>query len=241
MREARIVEQENTSASKAILPVPRTKAEARRFYDRVSRIYGWMTGAFERKHGEKALELLSIRDGETVLEIGTGSGHCFEQMARLVGDKGGCCGIDISTGMLEVTKNRLLRSGLADGAGLCCADAAQLPFQDNSCDAILMAFTLELFDTPEIPQVLSETMRVLKPGGRIAVVSLSKEGEASTAMRLYEWAHRKWPRYADCRPIYVERSMTGCGYVVASRRRASMAGLPLEIVLANKPDSTALR
>jgi demethylmenaquinone methyltransferase/2-methoxy-6-polyprenyl-1,4-benzoquinol methylase len=240
MREARIVEQENTSASKAILPVSRTKAEARRFYDRISHIYGWMTGAFERKHGEEALELLSIRDGETALEIGIGSGHCFQQMAGLVGDGGSCCGVDISTGMLEVTKNRLLRSGLAAGAGLCCADAAQLPFRDNSCDAILMAFTLELFDTPEIPQVLSETRRVLKPGGRIAVVSLSKEGQTSTAMRLYEWAHLKWPRYADCRPIYVERSMTACGYTVRSRVGARMAGLPLETILANKPEPTAL-
>jgi ubiquinone/menaquinone biosynthesis C-methylase UbiE len=232
--------QHDASAPAAVLPVSRTKAEAKRFYDRISRIYGWMTGAFERKHGEKALGLLSIRDGETVLEIGTGSGHCFEQMARLVGNGSSCCGIDISTGMLKVTRDRLLRSGLATGSRLCCADAAQLPFRDNSCDAILMAFTLELFDTPEIPQVLSETRRVLKPGGRIAVVSLSKEGEASTAMRLYEWAHRKWPRYADCRPIYVERSMTACGYTVRSRVRASMAGLPLETVLANKPEPTAL-
>ena len=235
------MEQENTSAPKAILPVSRTKAEARQFYNRISRIYGWMTGAFERKHGEKALELLSIRGGETVLEIGTGSGHCFQQMARLVGDGGSCCGVDISTGMLKVTRDRLLRSGLADGSGLCCADAAHLPFRDNSCDAILMAFTLELFDTPEIPAVLQETVRVLKPGGRIAVVSLSKEGKASTAMRLYEWAHRKWPRYADCRPIHTERSMTACGYVVSTTRRAKMASLPLETVLANKPDSTALR
>jgi len=234
------VEQENTSASKAMLPVTRTKAEARQFYDRVSRIYGWMTGAFERRHGEKALELLAIRDGETALEIGTGSGHCFERMARLVGDRGGCCGADISTGMLNVTRERLLKSGLAAGAGLCCADAGRLPFPDNSFDAILMAFTLELFDTPEIPQVLKETMRVLKLGGRIAVVSLSKEGRASSAMRLYEWAHRKWPRYADCRPIYVERSMTACGYTVRSRARARMAGLPLDTVLAIKPDSTAL-
>ena len=233
--------QHDTSAPSAVLPVSRTKAEAKRFYDRISRIYGWMTGAFERKHGEKALELLSITGGETTLEIGTGSGHCFERMARLVGDGGGCCGVDISTGMLKMTRDRLLRSGLADGAGLCCADAVRLPFQDASFDAILMAFTLELFDTPEIPQVLEETRRVLKPGGRIAVVSLSKEGKASTAMRWYEWAHRKWPRYADCRPICVERSMTACGYAVRSRARARMAGLPLDTVLAIKPDSTALR
>ena len=116
-----------------------------------------------------------------------------------------------------------------------------LPFRDSSFDAILMAFTLELFDTPEIPQVLRETMRVLRPGGRIAIVSLSKKDKASTAMRLYEWAHRQWPRYADCRPIYVEESMTACGYAAAVSRKASMAGLPVETILAVKPEPTAPR
>lgn len=232
--------QQNPSVPPVVLPVSRTKAEARQFYDRISRIYGWMTGAFERRHGETALELLSIRNGETVMEIGTGSGHCFRRIAELVGDGGNCCGVDVSRGMLEVTRNRLLRSRLVDRAGLCCADAAKLPFRDNSCDAILMAFTLELFDTPEIPEVLQEAMRVLRPGGRIAVVSMSREGKPSTATRVYEWAHRRWPQLADCRPIYAERSMTDCGYVVASARTASMTGLALETVLAIKPDSTAL-
>jgi ubiquinone/menaquinone biosynthesis C-methylase UbiE len=230
----------NASDPPAVLPVSRTKAEAKRFYDRISRVYGWMTGAFERKHGEKALEMLSIQEGEIVLEIGPGSGHCYARIAGLVGDGGDCCGVDISAGMLDVTRNRLLRSGLVHRAGLCCADAARLPFSDNSFDAILMTFTLELFDTPEIPQVVQETMRVLKPGGRIAVVSLSKEGKPSMAIRVYEWAHRKWPQLADCRPIYAERSVTRGGYVVASTSKAKMAGLPLETILAIKPDSTAL-
>jgi ubiquinone/menaquinone biosynthesis C-methylase UbiE len=228
----------NTSDPLAVLPVPRTKAEAKRFYDRISRIYGWMTGAFERKHGEKALELLSIRGGETVLEIGTGSGYCFWQIAGLVGDGGKCCGVDISAGMLEVTRDRLMRSGMAARAGLCCADAVRLPLRDKSFDAILMTFTLELFDTPEIPHVLREIMRVLKPGGRLAIASLSKEGKATTAVRLYEWAHRKWPRYADCRPIYAERAVTDCGFVLAARQMARMATLPLVTILAIKPEST---
>jgi ubiquinone/menaquinone biosynthesis C-methylase UbiE len=230
----------NASDPPAVLPVPRTKAEAKRFYDRISRVYGWMTGAFERKHGEKALEMLSIQEGENVLEIGPGSGHCFRRIAGLVGDAGRCCGLDISGGMLEATRNRLQRSGLVGRAGLCCADASRLPFSDSSFDAILMAFTLELFDTPEIPQVLQEAMRVLKPGGRIAVVSLSKEGNPSMAIRVYEWAHRKWPQLADCRPIYAVRSMTVGGYVLAGRSKARMAGLPLETILAIKPGSTGL-
>jgi hypothetical protein len=51
-------------------------------------------------------------------------------------------------------------------------------------------------------------------------------------VRLYEWVHQRWPKYADCRPIYVERSLIDAGYKVQSKSKASMAGLPLEIVVA---------
>jgi ubiquinone/menaquinone biosynthesis C-methylase UbiE len=141
--------------------------------------------------------------------------------------------------MLEVTRNKLHGSGLASRAEVCCADAAKLPLSDNSFDAILMAFTLELFDTPEITAVLEETKRVLKPAGRIAVVSLSKEGKASIATRLYEWAHRRWPRYADCRPIYVKRSLADCGYVVSSKKSTRMAALSIETFVALKLEPEA--
>ncbi|HEX77625.1 MAG TPA: methyltransferase domain-containing protein [Dehalococcoidia bacterium] len=71
--------------------------------------------------------------------------------------------------------------------------------------AIYMASTLELFDTPDIPRVLQEIKRVLKPRGRLVVASMSREGhENSKFLRFYEWLHQRFPRYASCRPIYVE-------------------------------------
>jgi ubiquinone/menaquinone biosynthesis C-methylase UbiE len=97
-----------------------------------------------------------------------------------------------------------------------------------------MSFTLELFDTWEIPKVLEEIKRTLKVGGRVGIVSLSKSYGESMLLRLYEWTHRQWPRYLDCRPIYVEDSLKEADFNIASSEKAFLAGLPLEIIVATR-------
>ncbi|UCC16936.1 MAG: class I SAM-dependent methyltransferase [Dehalococcoidales bacterium] len=222
----------NTSDSRRILPVNRTREQARRFYDRMSRIYDYVSGPFERRYAFRALELLSVKEGETILEIGFGTGHCMKKVAESVGESGKVYGVDISPGMLKVTKLRLEKAQLLDKAELYCGDAASLPFENKIMDGVFMAFTLELFDTPEIPVVLKEAKRVLKPGGRIAVTAMSKKTGESLMLRFYEWAHNKWPEYADCRPIFLEDALTDAGYKITSRETVKLFGLPVEIVTA---------
>lgn len=228
------MKQKSKSQASAILPVPRSKEEAKQFYDRISRLYDYLTGAFERKYAEMALEQLSVQEGETVLEIGFGPGHCLKWIAQSVGQMGKAYGVDISSGMLEVAKRRLEKARLIDRVELYCGDATNLPYGDNTFDAAFMSFTLELFDTPEIPKVLEEVKRVLRPAGRLGVVSMSKEDGESTRLRLYEWAHKKWPKYVDCRPIYVEASLIDAGNKIQSKQKTRLMGLPLEIVVAVK-------
>lgn len=181
-----------------------------------------------------AVERLSVEEGETVLEIGFGPGHCLKRLAESVGKMGKAYGVDISSGMLEVTRRKLDKAQLMDRVELYCGDAASLPYGDNTFDAAFMSFTLELFDTPEIPRLLEEVKRVLKPRGRIGVVSMSKQNGESLLLRLYEWAHRKWPKYVDCRPIYLEQSLRDAGYEIRKKERVKLFGLPSEIVVAVK-------
>ena len=113
-------------------------------------------------------------------------------------------------------------------------DASKLPFVNETFDAVFVSFTLELFDTPEIPLLLNEVRRVLKAEGRLGVTSLSRAKGNPIALRVYEWIHTKWPKYVDCRPIYLEQSLREAGYTVESKEMYNLLVLPVEIVVAMK-------
>ncbi len=233
MNERDEVNSSNNSGK--ILRVYRSKEKAKKSYDRISRFYDYFAGIFEKKYRDMALNQLCVDKGEIVLEVGFGTGHCLKQMAESVGKNGKVYGIDISSGMLEVSKRRLEESGLLERVELSCGDAVKMPYEDNTFDAVFMSFALELFDTPEIPKVLGEIRRVLKPDGRLGVISMSKEEGYSLLLGLYEWVHKKLPQYVDCRPIYLEQSIKGSGFEIKHKEKIKLFGLPGEMVVGVSP------
>ncbi len=221
-----------------VRPVTRTKRQARDAYDRMSRSYDAIAGWAERGPRRAGIRKLGVQPGERVLEIGFGTGHALLELAGQVGAAGKVYGIDLSDGMLEAAKCRLWRSGLRGAAELQLGDAACLPYPPEAFDAVFMSFTLELFDTPEIPVVLGECRRVLRAGGRLVVVALSKEHSGKLrprlAVRLYEWIHDRWPVAADCRPIYAARAVREAEFADVDVAVMGMWGLPVEVVLGRK-------
>jgi demethylmenaquinone methyltransferase/2-methoxy-6-polyprenyl-1,4-benzoquinol methylase len=218
--------------------VTRSKEDARTSYDKLSRWYDMLVGHSEKKLRDAGLSKLGIKEGQSVLEIGFGTGHCIKALARSVGSSGKVFGIDISEGMLNIAQARVQKSGLSERVNLKCGDGADLPFDTALFDAIFMSFTLELFDTPEIPIVLRECQRVLRRSGCICIVAMSKKGKAGWLVRSYEWAHRKFPNYIDCRPIFVQKALKDSGFQVIDSIEKSLCGLPCEVVVARKTHLT---
>lgn len=212
----------------------RVKGEIKETYAKLSKIYATLEGIFEKKLREKGLGYLDIQKGETVLEIGFGTGYTLVEIAKSVGETGKAYAVDVTPEMVELARQRLEREGLARRVELSEGDARNMSYEDNMFDAVYMAAVLELFDSPDIPKVLKEIKRVLKSDGRLGVISIPKEGyENSRVLRLYEWVHRKFPKYASCRPIYVEDSLREAGYNVIRTHEMLLAKLfPMKIVIA---------
>lgn len=210
-----------------------SRAETKALYNRISKVYDLLSESTEGSVREAGLQMLAPQPGETVLEIGYGTGHALVGLARAVGPSGKVHGIDLSDGMRAVAQSLVRQQGFAGLVELRTGDATALPYPPDSFDAIFMSFTLELFDMPEIPVVLAQCRRVLKPGGRIVVVGMSQEGEHGLIYEAYEWTHRHFPNFVDCRPIFVSQAIAAAGFQVTEKTNLQI-WVPMEIVRAEK-------
>ncbi len=212
--------------------VNRSEADAEKYYSRLSSFYD-LLAASEKKYINRGLELLKPLSGETILEIGFGTGHAQLIIGKAV-KTGLSAGVDLSEGMCQTALKKAAKAGHSARVSLIRNNSLPLPFSDGVIDGVFSSFTLELFDTPQIPEVLQEFKRVLKPGGRLVVVSLSKDQPLPWMGRLYECLHTNYPRMFDCRPIPVKSIISEGGFETIQAQEFSMWGIPVSIVKAYK-------
>jgi demethylmenaquinone methyltransferase/2-methoxy-6-polyprenyl-1,4-benzoquinol methylase len=106
----------------------------------------------------------------TILDIATGTGDFAISASKYTNAT--ITGIDISQGMLDVGVKKINKKGLTDRIRLQLADSENLPFQDNSYDAITAGFGVRNFE--DLNKGLSEMYRTLKSGGKVAILEPSE-------------------------------------------------------------------
>jgi ubiquinone/menaquinone biosynthesis C-methylase UbiE len=216
-----------------------TQAElARRFYDRISGVYDALADASEREARTLGVSLLAPSGSEHILEIGCGTGHALVDIAKRLSPKGRVFGIDVSRGMLEIAEKSVQDAALGERiAELRLGDAKELPYESDAFDAVFASFTLELFSEAEISVVLGEISRVLRPGGRLGVVSLSTTHESLAIVDVYRFLHRHFPHIVDCQPIDARSYLERAGFEILAAEGVSIWGLPVLAIVGHLPGS----
>jgi demethylmenaquinone methyltransferase/2-methoxy-6-polyprenyl-1,4-benzoquinol methylase len=220
-----------------------TQAEsARHFYDRISGVYDALSDASEQSARQLGLRLLEPAGDQQVLEIGFGTGHAVVEIAQRLAGGGRVFGIDVSPGMLAIAEKRVAAAGLRDRVvELQLGDAKQLPYDDGSFDAVFSSFTLELFSESEIPRLLAEIARLLRPAGRLVVVSMHDDGRKRVMVDLYRFLHRHFPHIVDCQPIDAQACLERAGFEIVANEGISIWGLPVMALLGRIRGSGGIR
>ena len=113
---------------------------------------------------------LPRRPNQKVLDLATGTGDVALELIRSPYVKK-VDGLDMSSGMVDEGVKKVAKKGLDKKIHLRVGDAQQLPFEDNSYDAVTISFGIR--NIPDVPRCLRECYRVLKPGGRLIILEFA--------------------------------------------------------------------
>lgn len=163
-------------------PTRRSQSANSRQYDRVARFYSTLEPLyliFPRAR-RKATAALELKRGDTVLEIGAGTGRNFPYLVDAVGPSGTVIGVDASRGMLAEAEKLIERRGWTN-VRLLHQDATQLQ-AGGEVDAVL--FSLSYSALPEPRPALARGWERLRPGGRVVVMDMGL-------------THSRWHRLLD--------------------------------------------
>ena len=161
---------------------------------------------FWNRHGRHAVALAQVSPGDSVLDVGCGTGASAIPAAKAVGAGGSVIGVDLSTSMLDVAR-RKARAASISNVTFCHADMGATGFDDATFDVAISVFSI--FFCKNMRMQLSELWRMLKPGGRL-VVTVWKSGAfepfASTIDRIGQpygmcLQDRPWRRLTDASGI----------------------------------------
>jgi demethylmenaquinone methyltransferase/2-methoxy-6-polyprenyl-1,4-benzoquinol methylase len=150
------------------------KAQVAMMFNNIARKYDFLNHflsmGIDKLWRKRAIKLLRTLQPKRILDIATGTGDFAIANLKLNPDK--VVGIDISTEMLAVGREKIAKKNLQDKIELFEGDSENIQFEDSSFDAITCAFGVRNFENLE--KGLQEMNRVVRPGGKVVILEFSK-------------------------------------------------------------------
>lgn len=210
-----------------ILDARYTHEEIVKKYNWIAPIYDLFGWLIESKARHRAIEIAEIKNGERVLEVALGTGLNFVEILRR-NPNGWVEGIDISIRMIERARRRISKVGQKN-YNLNLGDCRYLPFGNETFDVIMSQYLFDILPVQDFIPILLEYKRVLKNGGRIILVNMTK-GE-KRLNQIYEGIYKlKLPLLAGCRGVMAQPFLKMIGFEDFHREFISQFGFPSEVV-----------
>lgn len=179
----------------------------------------------ERTYRERVLDLANLKRGESVLDIGCGTGTLAIAASRRVGAKGSVFGVDASPEMLARASNKASKAGAAIDFKNGVVEA--LPFADGQFDTVLSTVMLHHLRPKSRLECAREVRRVLKPGGRVLIVDFAKPADRKKGL-LDHFHHHGYVNLKDLTALLTEAGLD-------VRESGAMGIGELQFVLASAP------
>jgi demethylmenaquinone methyltransferase/2-methoxy-6-polyprenyl-1,4-benzoquinol methylase len=149
------------------------KEQVTKMFDTISKEYDGLNRVIsfgiDVKWRKKVVAIIAKKHPNTILDIATGTGDLAINLTKTNASK--IIGLDISEGMLSVGRKKIAQNNLENIIEMVLGDSENLPFTENSFDAITVAFGVRNFENLE--KGLSEILRVLKPSGTFVILETS--------------------------------------------------------------------
>lgn len=165
-------------------------------YDRGNRALSLLIDQVWRR---RTVSALGIRGGQFVLDLATGTADMALEAARRADCR--VAGIDLSEEMLRIAREKNRRAPFPDRCSFLQGDGTQAPFRDGSFHHAMISFGIR--NVQDMDRLLRETLRVLKPGGRFAIL---------------EFSLPETPVIRQCYLFYFKRVLPLIGAAVAGKR-----------------------
>lgn len=138
-------------------------------YDKMNNVISFGSHVAWRNY---TMKQMNIQPGQKALDVACGTADWSIALAQAVGKDGSVIGLDFSQNMLDVGAYKVSQKGVGHIVELVNGDAMKLPYEDNTFDFATIGFALR--NVPDIQTVLNEMARVVKPGGKVVSLEVSK-------------------------------------------------------------------